>query len=167
MSTDLPFLDSYGGQSTNELIDLEGAYRIDSIVLAFEEALQRKANLTREEKVILAVEALEREVNNGGYSQFFCNSSRDFVPDIGGALNVIGCPKTASLTQSAMTVLGVDISMTSDEIEDAACDASETQDEDLGELDAIYYRGDEEPIADKLFEFIKINRSSITVGVFK
>ena len=164
MSTDLPFLDSYAGQSTGELIDLERSYRVDSIVLAFEEALQRKRNLTQQEKVVLSVEALEREVNNGGFSQFFCNSSREFAADIGGALVDIGCPKTAALTQSAMSILAVDVSMTSDEIEDAACDASEVQDEKLGELDAIYYQGEEEPIADKLFEFIKRNRSSITIG---
>jgi hypothetical protein len=63
LPTDLPFLDSYAGQSTNELIDLEGSYRVDSIVLAFEEALQRKEILTQQEKVVLSVEALEREAN--------------------------------------------------------------------------------------------------------
>jgi Domain of unknown function (DUF4375) len=109
----------------------------------------------------------EREVNNDGFGQFFCNSSRDFAPDIGSALDEIGCPKTGALVQSAMTILGIDVSMTSDEIENAACDASESQDERLGELDDIYYRGEEEPIADKLFEFIKRNRSSITIGIPK
>lgn len=29
----LPFLNSYGGQSTEELLALEGKYRIDSLVL--------------------------------------------------------------------------------------------------------------------------------------
>jgi len=163
MSTDLVFLESYSGQSTDELIDLEGTHRVDSIVLAFEQALQSKASLTREEKVILAVEAMEREVNNGGFNQFFCNSSRDFVPDICDALSVIDCPEPAELARSAMTILGVDVSMTSDDIEDISCDASDEQNEQLGELDAVYYRG-EEPVADKLFEFIKTNRSSITIG---
>ena len=44
LPTDLPFLDSYAGQSTNELIDLEGSYRVDSIIFAFEEALEREVN---------------------------------------------------------------------------------------------------------------------------
>ena len=167
LSTDLPFLDSYAGQSTNELIDLQGSYRIDSIVLAFEEALQRKEELTQQEKVVLSVEALEREVNNGGFGQFFCNSSRDFVPNIGDALDEIGCPKTGVLVQTAMTILCIDTSMTSDEIENVACDVSELQYERLGELDDIYYKGEEEPIADKLFEFIKRNRSLISIGAPK
>jgi hypothetical protein len=33
-----PFLESYAGQSTEELLALEGKYRIDSLVLAFEQA---------------------------------------------------------------------------------------------------------------------------------
>ena len=77
----LKWLDRYSGESTDTLIALENEYRLDSIVLAFEEALDQKTarsgtdSLTAEEHVILAVEALEREVNNGGYSQFFFNSS--------------------------------------------------------------------------------------------
>ncbi len=164
MSTDLPFLDSFTGQSTDELIGLQGLFRVDSIVLAFEEALSTKASPTSEESVVLAVEALEREVNNGGFSQFFVNSSRAFVPEIAGALIAIGCPGTAALANSAMAILGIDDSTSIGAIEDAACDATEEQDEKLGELDAIYYKGEEEPIADKLFEFIKRNRLSITTA---
>ena len=54
------WLDGYSGQTTDELIALEGEYRTDSLVLAFEQALMAKDELTDEEKVVLAVEALER-----------------------------------------------------------------------------------------------------------
>jgi hypothetical protein len=37
------FLDSYGGQSTEGLLALEREYRIDSLVLAFEPAIQGKS----------------------------------------------------------------------------------------------------------------------------
>jgi hypothetical protein len=37
------FLESYGGQSTEELLALAGKYRIDSLVLALEQAIQQKA----------------------------------------------------------------------------------------------------------------------------
>ena len=69
MSTDQPFLDAYGGQTTDELIALESEYRIDSLVLAFEAALDAKAEHSKQERVVLAVEAVEREVNNGGFTQ--------------------------------------------------------------------------------------------------
>jgi hypothetical protein len=99
------FLKGYSGQSVEQLLSLEGEYRVDSLVLAFEEAIGQKArregarNITEEENVILAVEALEREVNNGGYHQFFINSSRQFVPIVISALQRIGCKKTAAITQ--------------------------------------------------------------------
>ena len=69
---ELEFLDSYGGQSLDELLAMEATHRKDSLLLAIESALDAKAtrlgpaSLTSEERMILAVEALEREVNNGG-----------------------------------------------------------------------------------------------------
>lgn len=135
------FLESYGGQSTDELIALAGKYRIDSLVLAFEQAIQRKtAALSKEESCVLAVEALEREVNNGGYSQFFGNSSGEYAGIVVDALQAIGCPKTAAMTADA--IAGRD-----DEKKLAACDDR-------------YYANDE-PIADRLFAWIGKNRAKI------
>ncbi len=79
------WLEGYSGQSVEQLLSLQGEYRTDSLVLAFEQAIRQKAeregmqSLTVEERIVLAVEALEREVNNGGYDQFFANSSREFA----------------------------------------------------------------------------------------
>lgn len=75
--TDLKWLDEYSGQTPSELIPLEREFRTDSIVLAFEQALDQKyervgkEQLSNEELIVLSVEALEREVNNDGYEQFF------------------------------------------------------------------------------------------------
>jgi len=106
--SDLKWLDGYSGQTVDELLLLEAECRIDSLVLAFEQAVDQKAArlgvdaLSGEERIILAIEALEREVNNGGYGQFFLNSSREFAPTIVRALALIGCPKTAAITQRAI-----------------------------------------------------------------
>src|SRR5438552_11088290 len=70
--SDLQWLAGHSGQSVEQLIALEGKYRIDSLVLAFEQAMHQKiarvgmAGLSDEERIICAIEALEREVNNGG-----------------------------------------------------------------------------------------------------
>ena len=64
------FLEAYGGQTTEQLLEMEDEYRIDSLVLAFEGAIlgrEPEAPITLQERYVLAVEALEREVNNGGY----------------------------------------------------------------------------------------------------
>jgi hypothetical protein len=45
---DLKWLDSYSGQTADQLLALEGEYRIDSLVLAFEQALDQKGRVQRE-----------------------------------------------------------------------------------------------------------------------
>src|SRR5215472_14129753 len=108
---DLKWLDGYSGQTIDQLVALEGEYRIDSLVTAFHEALDQKAardgeeSLSGEERVVLAIEALEREVNNGGFRQFFENSSQEYAPMIVQALERIGCARTAAITQEAIDAL--------------------------------------------------------------
>ena len=162
--SDLPFLQNYSGQTVEQLLSLEGAYRIDSLVLIFEEALLKKAfrdgdlSVSDEERVILAVEALEREVNNGGYSLFFENSTREFAPFIVQALVRIGCPKTAEITQRAIDALHLP-TLTVEAIEAALASCNESE-EDLNECDTSYYKTPED-IAGHLFAFIKKNKNSI------
>ncbi len=163
MESDTPFLESYDGQSTDELIALEEQFRIDSIVLAFEAALDEKRELSSAERVVLSIEAIEREVNNGGFNQFFVNSSRQFAPYIVDAFTSIGCPQTAELCQKAIDLLGVEDLFDSDALEDAACEADDDLMEQFNSLDEIYYDGAEEPIAVKLFDYIKENRQAISL----
>ncbi len=165
MSADLLFLDAYGGQTTNELIAMESEYRIDSLVLAFESALDSKAEHSVPERVVLAVEVIEREVNNGGFKQFFVNSSLVYTKDIVEAFQLIGCPATADLCRRAIELLGVADLTDFDAIEQASyeVDDDEALNDQFNTLDSEYYEGAEEPIAVKLFEYIKQNRDAITL----
>ncbi len=159
------WLNGYSGQSADELLSLEGKYRIDSLVLAFEEAIRQKAkrngmqSLTDEERIVLAVEALEREVNNGGYDQFFVNSSREFAPIVVGALQLIGCKKTATITQRAIKALGIS-DLASEAIEAAISGDDEERLARLNRCDDSYYKATE-PVAERLFSFIKANKTGI------
>ncbi|MHC4144841.1 MAG: DMP19 family protein [Planctomycetota bacterium] len=163
---ELKWLDEYSGQSTDELIALEGEYRTDSLVLAFEQAIDQKAarvgndGLTDEERTILAVEALEREVNNGGYDQFFINSSKEFAPIIVDVLNRIGCAETAALTQEAIDALGVEGSLTVEAIDRVMGQESDQRHEKLNACDNTYYSvaGD---LSELLLGFIKRNKERI------
>ena len=50
------WFDPYDGQSTDDLLALEGSHRIDSLVVAFEEAIQQQATsrpLSSEERYVL------------------------------------------------------------------------------------------------------------------
>jgi len=72
----LKSFDKYSDQNIDQLLSLEGEYRIDSLLAAMKQAIGQKAaregdgSLSAEERVVLAVEALQREINNGGYDQF-------------------------------------------------------------------------------------------------
>jgi hypothetical protein len=160
------FLESYGGQTTEALLALEDEYRIDSLVLAFEEAIGKKAfagPITKEERYVLAVEALEREVNNGGYSQFFVNSSNEYAGVAEEALRAIGCPKTAAITRDALSALDLGGDLTPERMVEAVHPDNEAVLEALAPCDDRYFSNDE-PIADRLFEWIRQNRAAIRVG---
>jgi hypothetical protein len=145
------------------LLALEGDYRVDSLVLAFEEGLAAKAartaeeTLSTEELVILAIEALEREVNNGGFGQFFENSSREFTPAIVHALERIGCTRTAEITQRAIDALHLPM-LTVEAMDNVV--GSEEIDQELNRYDESYYEAPED-IAGNLFAFIKANKNAI------
>lgn len=158
------FLAGYGGQSTEDLLALEREYRVDSLVLAFEEAIQRKSpeSISREESYVLAVEGLEREVNNGGYGQFFINSSNEFAPLIETALRAIDCPKTADITRDAIAALRVE-TVTSESVAAAALGDDKSIQAALAACDDRYFTNDE-PIADRLFRWIAANTHRVRVG---
>jgi hypothetical protein len=57
---------------------------------------------SRPQKVFSAIWALESEVNNGGFSQYFLNDSRESASFIVEALETIGAPKTADICRRAI-----------------------------------------------------------------
>lgn len=159
------FLENWDGQTTEQLLALEGEYRVDSLVLAFEQALQFKpdSDVSREERYIQAVEGLEREVNNGGYGQFFLNSSREFVGLVEDALRAVGCPRTAGITRDAIAALGLGSEVSPDRAEAVVLAEDPRVTAALEACDDRYYSNDED-IAARLFEWIKVNRALIRVG---
>lgn len=159
-----PFLQSYEGQTIQQLIAMKDSYRIDSLVLAVERAVGRKpeAERTEAEHVALAVEAMEREVNNGGYEQFFGNSSREFTGFIVRALELIGCPKCAAITADAIAVLELPAGYDNIAIEQTVVDLPDERRAKLGECDSRYYDNNE-PIADALFTYIEQHQHEIKI----
>jgi Domain of unknown function (DUF4375) len=58
--------------------------------------------LTYAQQQFYFVQNLEREVNNGGFAQYFINSSGDFAHETLIALKLIGAIATANLLQTAI-----------------------------------------------------------------
>jgi hypothetical protein len=63
---------------------------------------QEFAEQSLPQKVFSAIWALESEVNNGGFSQYFLNISAESASFVAGALETIGAPKTASICRRAI-----------------------------------------------------------------
>ena len=162
-----PFLKSYSGQTVDELLALTDEYRIDSLVYIFEQAILQKENrvgeenLAEEERIVLGIEALEREVNNGGYDQFFFNSSREYAPMIVDWLLRIHCPATAEITRNAIEALNIE-DLNTQTLRIALTTDNEERSEKLNRCDNRYYASGED-IADQLFAFIKANKHAISL----
>ncbi len=56
------------------------------------------------QKVFSTIWAVEAEVNNGGFSQYFLNTSAESAPFVVEALRIIGAPDTAAICERAIAV---------------------------------------------------------------
>jgi len=153
----------YSGETAEELLSYPAKGQYDALVAAFEKAIQEKASregehaLTDEERVVLAVRSLQREVTNGGYDQFFRNSSRKFTPIVVQSLARIGCKQAAKITQMAVDALRLS-SLNVKTIEAAMQREREERDRQLDRCDELFYRNPQD-IARRLYTFIKGQRS--------
>jgi hypothetical protein len=60
------------------------------------------SNLTSPEKVFIFIDMLEAQVNNGGFDQFFFNSTGTYAHECLDAYNEIGAFKTAEIIYEAI-----------------------------------------------------------------
>ena len=150
----------YSGQTTSEILAAKETHSVASLLFALEEGIQfrqsKKPNTrtTEDERLLLAVLALWREVNNGGFSQFFVNSSRQYTPEIVQFLRRIGCNATAAITLQAIACLGIE-SVTPVAVSEVICRDDSMRDEQLEMLDREFYALSE--IEHNLFRFVETN----------
>ena len=74
---------------------------IDSYLNEKSEYGEKIEKLNSSQRTFLFVENLEREINNGGFNQFYFNSSGDFSQETINALMEIGAKKTAQIVTKA------------------------------------------------------------------
>lgn len=166
MSDRLPWLE-YTGQTTPELIACKSTHSIASLSFAFEWGIQAKArraseaDLTAEELLVLAVLALEREVNNGGYFQFFWNSSRRFAPIIVESLLRLGCADAAAITERAIAALRLK-SLSVESVSEAIVSENAKRDAILDACDQDFYKLP--AIPEQLFSFIEEHQNRIVLS---
>ena len=147
----------------NEILRMEdetlAIIKLDSVLNEISDYGQQIARLTEAQKVFLIVENLEREVNNGGFNQFFFNSAGEFAHETVTALRAIGAFKTANVVLKAISVwpyqqVPKDRSkrrMMMEEMSERASIVWEECDEKF----YVY----EDKIGSLLLEYVKMNRS--------
>jgi hypothetical protein len=154
----------FAGQTTADLLACKESHSLSSVVFAFEWGIQAKGRkvgeqrLTEEERTVLAVLALQREVNNGGYFQFFWNSSRKYSPVVVGAFRRVGFSEAAVLTDRAIAALGV-AEVTVDSVSEAILKEDPVRDAIFDDCDKEFYKLPS--MFPAMLEFIVANAGSI------
>jgi hypothetical protein len=164
---DLGWVDGYSGQSVDELLSFEGTEEAPRLVVVLAQAIQEKVKssgimkMSGVERMILSTMALWHEVNNGGYDQFFRNSSRRVAPVIVADLLRIGCPEIADISQTALDALNLP-KVSVEAIEEAMSTASVDRRRTLDRCDIAFYdKGN--LLAERLFIYAKKHQGGIRI----
>ena len=92
------------------------------------------------QKVFSSIWALEAEVNNGGFSQYFFNDSRETAGFITEALKIVGARQTAELCRQAIdTAFPAGLPSDLAVIRSMAADFPEETEARLNDLDRQFY----------------------------
>ncbi|WP_320814931.1 DMP19 family protein [Flavobacterium sp.] len=83
--------------------ETESIVKIQEILWKKTQLYEDFENLNEAEKTFLYVEILEAEINNGGFDQYFFNSSGDYANETLESLKKIGAHKTAKLVEEAFS----------------------------------------------------------------
>ena len=121
--------------------DINGSIiELDDYIVSLCEYGDRLDKLNDFQKVFYYNQYLEKEVNNGGFNQFYFNSSGNYAHEIIDSLKTIGADKTAEIVKKANEQFP-DSNVPKDRIErqDVLEQIEETADEIWDELDQKFY----------------------------
>ena len=111
--------------------------------------------LSLPERVFGLIWEFESEVNNGGFLQYFRNSSGAHAPEIADALEAIGASATAIIVERALELAGQDIVWSNEDARQAAINRlPSTIREKLNELDQAFYKCQDD-LTRLLYDYVK------------
>lgn len=114
--------------------------------------------LNEKQRTFYITYTLEGEVNNGGFWQFFFNSSGDMANEAVSAFEKIGANKTAEICKKAVSVYGDSVPQNRDERQSLLID---DVDEILNECDSAFYKYEDDLTALN-YQFIINNKDSFS-----
>jgi len=113
------------------------------------------AHQSNEQKVFSAVWALESQVNNGGFIQYFLSSDGDTASFAPSALQRIGAISCAAIVEQALTVASAGPMPDSQSIREALIERlSSEAHQRLQELDVSFFKYPDD-LTNLLFEFVR------------
>ena len=95
--------------------------------------------LSEPERIFYTTQILEMEVNNGGFDQFFFNSSGNLANEVVHAFTEIGAVKTADICRKAFSVYGEEVPTDRDERQDILELLNEEQEEILERCADVFF----------------------------
>jgi hypothetical protein len=109
------------------------------------------------QRVFSSIWAVESEVNNGGFSQYFLNSSAETAAFVAEALDAISAPRTADICRRAIECAFPDgLPPAPDVISSVAADFSEETLEELEALDTEFLAYPHD-LTELLFTYVSIH----------
>jgi len=149
------------------ITDVVSNDNVNNFVVIMSNTVSKKCNygkdigiLNEYERIFFVAQELECEVNNGGFEQFFYNSSGDFAGEIVSAFTKLGALKTAGICQKALDAFGVKLPSNRDDREELLDKIlNEKISAILDECDDKFYEY-EEDLVNLNYEYIMKNRSS-------
>lgn len=114
--------------------------------------------LNEKQRIFYITYTLEGEVNNGGFWQFFFNSSGDMANEAVSSFEKIGANKTAEICKKAVSVYGDSVPQNRDERQSLLID---DVDEILNECDSAFYKYEDDLTALN-YQFIINNKDSFS-----
>lgn len=122
-------------------------------------------NLNDEERVFYITQVLEMEVNNGGFAQFFFNSSGMFANELVASFEKIGAKKTAEICKKAISIYGDEVPTDRDKREEILTPDDEAEEERieavLNECDDAFFKY-EDDLVELSYQFILNNKAAFS-----
>ena len=120
--------------------------------------------LSTPERVFCTIWELESEVNNGGFHQYFFNSSGRLVPNVVAALHAIGASATVQIVQRAIEAVGQDVQWHDDRARRVYMNKLSSQATNtLSDLDQAFYKYPDD-LTVLLYRYVSEHRAEIGVS---
>ncbi|MBI3134972.1 MAG: DMP19 family protein [Bacteroidetes bacterium] len=145
-----------------DLIFLVFDYLLEKMPEDYEKEYETVLSFSKEQQAFYVIFILDGEVNNGGFNQYYYNSSGQFASITPDAFELIGAPKHAELMRRANTIYERENQNITDKQDGTMKGFMDSYENNpLDEFDEEYYSLAESINLDKLLaEFVRKNKTA-------